>query len=159
MRRAVFPCALALALWLPSSAGAQARARPEADPGVKPNRLIDRAEVRVSRVELQAGATRSVHAHDDVHFHLWVPLTGTLEFTMGSDAPVAAASGQAFFLKRGTRHGFRNVGTTPAAVLEVFVKDDPAKAGGTLDPAGALALALMSLERAERGDAIKPGAP
>jgi quercetin dioxygenase-like cupin family protein len=145
MRRAIFPCALLLALWLPSPAYAQAGAQPEADPGVKPNRLIDRAEVRVSRVELQAGATRSVHAHTDVHFHLWVPLTGTLEFTMGSDPPVAAASGQAFFLKRGTRHGFRNAGTTPAAVLEVFVKDDPAKADRNLDAAGALALGLAAL--------------
>jgi hypothetical protein len=38
----------------------------EADPGVRPIRLIDRAEIRVSRVEIQAGATRRVHQHDDV---------------------------------------------------------------------------------------------
>src|SRR4051812_44620862 len=37
----------------------------EADPGVRPTRMIDRAEVRASRVEVQAGATRRVHTHDD----------------------------------------------------------------------------------------------
>ena len=36
---------------------------------------------------------------------------------------MAAASGQAFFIEKGTPHGFRNVGDTPAAVLEIFVKD------------------------------------
>jgi mannose-6-phosphate isomerase-like protein (cupin superfamily) len=152
MRRAAFAGALALALWLPSLAAAQARAQGEADPGIKPNRMIDRAEVRVSRVEIQPGATRRVHAHNDVPFHLWVPMTGTLEITIGSDAPVAAAPGQAFFLKRGTPHGFRNVGTTPAAVLEVFVKDGAATAdrGQRHDDLTALALGVAALER-EKG--------
>jgi quercetin dioxygenase-like cupin family protein len=109
----------------------------EADPGVRPTRLIDRAEVRVSRVEIQPGATRRVHTHDDVAYHLWIPVEGTLQLTMGSDAPVAAASGQAFFLKRGTPHGFKNAGATPAAVLEIFVKQT-ATAGGQ-DPPGAIA--------------------
>jgi hypothetical protein len=38
------------------------------NPGVTPVRQIDRAEVRVTRVELQPGAVRSVHAHDDVGY-------------------------------------------------------------------------------------------
>ena len=29
----------------------------------------------------------------------------------------------AFFIEKGTPRGFRNVGDTPAAVLEIFVKD------------------------------------
>ncbi len=94
----------------------------EADPGVRPFRLIDRDEIRVSRVELQPGAVRSVHVHDDVEYHVWAPVVGTLEITVGSDAPVAAVPGQAFFMKRGTLHGFRNTGATPAAVIEIFVK-------------------------------------
>jgi quercetin dioxygenase-like cupin family protein len=144
-RRAMVAGVLAVALWLPSLAAAQGGG----DPGIKPNRMIDRAEVRVSRVEIQPGATRRVHTHDDVPFHLWVPMTGTLEITIGSDAPVAAAPGQAFFLKRGTPHGFRNVGTTPAAVLEVFVKDGAAKADRSQrhDELAALALGLATLER------------
>lgn len=94
----------------------------EADPGVRPVRLIDRDEIRVSRVELQPGAVRKVHAHDDVEYHVWAPVAGTLEITIGSDAPKAAAPGQAFFMKKGTPHGFRNTGSTPAAVFEIFVK-------------------------------------
>lgn len=94
----------------------------EADPGVRPVRLIDRDEIRVSRVELQPGAVRAVHAHDDVEYHVWAPVTGSLEITIGKDAPKAAAPGQAFFMKKGTLHGFRNTGSSPAAVFEIFVK-------------------------------------
>jgi quercetin dioxygenase-like cupin family protein len=152
MRRATISAAVALAVWLPSPGFAQAGAQGEPDPGVKLNRLIDRAEVRVSRIEIQPGASRSVHKHDDVPFHLWVPLSGTLQLTMGSEAPVTAASGQAFFLKRGTLHGFKNTGTTPAAVLEVFVKDGAPNAARDGDALGALALGLAALER-EKGHA------
>lgn len=93
-----------------------------------PVRQIDRAEVRVTRVELQPGAVRSVHQHDDVRFHLFIPVEGKLELTIGSAKPVEAMPGQAFFMERGTPHGFRNVGSTPAAVMEVFVKDTGATA-------------------------------
>ena len=116
---------------------AQPPAAGEADPGVRPTRLIDRAEIRVSRVEIQAGATRRVHAHDDVEYHVWVPLDGSFQIRIGSDAPVAAKAGQAFFLKRGTPHGFKNVGTTAGAVMEIFVKQTTAAA----DVAAWLALA------------------
>src|SRR5262252_3000174 len=86
----------------------QVRAQaPAANEGVNPVRLIDRAEVRVSRVEVAPGAVRCVHTHDDVRFHLWIPVSGKLEVTIGSAKPVEAASGQAFFLERGTPHGFK----------------------------------------------------
>ena len=102
---------------------AQAPATNSANPGVNPVRLMDRQEVRVSRVEIAPGAVRTVHTHDDVRFHLWVPISGKLEITIGSAKPVEAQSGQAFFMQKGTPHGFKNIGSTPAAVLEVFVKD------------------------------------
>jgi quercetin dioxygenase-like cupin family protein len=112
---------------------AQAPAAPqvtaEADPGVRLTRLIDRAEVRLSRIELQPGAVRRVHAHDDVEYHLWVPIAGNLEITIGADPPVAATGGQAFFMKRGTSHGFRNAGATPAALFEIFIKTTTTAAG------------------------------
>jgi quercetin dioxygenase-like cupin family protein len=98
------------------------------DPGVRLNRLIDRDEIRVSRIDLQPGAVRSVHAHDDVEYHVWAPVEGTFEITIGPDKPVVARPGQAFFMKRGTRHGFRNAGATPAAVFEIFVKKSIASA-------------------------------
>jgi quercetin dioxygenase-like cupin family protein len=93
------------------------------DPGVTPVRLMDRSEIRISRVDVQPGAVRSVHTHDDVKFHVWLALTGRLELTIGSAKPVLAAEGQAFFMQKGTPHGFRNVGTTPATVMEIFVKE------------------------------------
>ncbi len=118
----------------------------EADPGVRPTRLIDRAEIRVSRVELQAGAVRSVHAHDDVEYHVWVPLEGRLEITIESGSPTVAEAGQAFFLMRGTSHGFRNLGTTAAAVMEIFVKQS--SVGASLDAVKELGevLALITME-------------
>ena len=96
------------------------------DPGVTPVRLMDRPEIRISRVDVQPGAVRGVHRHDDVKFHVWLALTGKLEVTIGSAKPVLAAEGQAFFMQKGTPHGFRNVGTTTAAVMEIFVKTDVA---------------------------------
>src|SRR5215203_2094002 len=111
-----------------------AQAAGEADPGVRPVRLIDRDEIRVSRVELQPGAVRRVHAHDDVEYHVWAPVSGTLEITIAQDPPKAATAGQAFFLKRGTMHGFRNTGQTPASVFEIFVKRSTTAADMTQPP-------------------------
>src|SRR5215831_5754313 len=106
-------------------AGAQQPAA-SPDPGVKPVRLMDRPEIRVSRVELQPGAVRSMHEHQDAKFHVWVALAGNLEFTMGSAKPAAAPIGQAYFMQKGTMHGFRNAGTTPGAAMEIFVKEGAA---------------------------------
>ena len=119
----------------------------EADPGVRPFRLIDRDEIRVTRVELQPGAVRSVHAHDDVEYHVWAPVSGTLEITIGTEAPKSATAGQAFFMKKGTRHGFRNTGTTPAAVFEIFVKRSTASASVMDEREVAGLLAALSTNR------------
>ena len=129
MRSCAIVPVLSVALLYVVQVSAQAPAANNANEGVNPVRLIDRSEVRVSRVEIAPGAVRSVHTHDDVRFHLWIPVSGKIEITIGSAKPVEAASGQAFFMEKGTPHGFKNVGTTPAAVLEVFVKDGSATAG------------------------------
>src|SRR5215208_5225596 len=119
MRPSLVTLGILLATLIIRPAIAQTPAQqPEADPGVRPIRMIDRDEVRASRIEIAAGATRRVHQHDDVLYHLWIPIGGTLQITIGSDPPVTATSGQAFFMKRGTPHGFKNIGTTPAAALE-----------------------------------------
>lgn len=130
-RRAALSGAALIALtWFaplasPFHVSAQAPRQPtpgEADPGVRPTRLIDRDEIRVSRIDLAPGAVRAVHAHDEVEYHVWTPVDGTFEITIGSDAPLPAKPGQAFFMKKGTRHGFRNTGTTAGSVFEIFVK-------------------------------------
>jgi len=127
MRRLAGTFALVGSIFL-APAAAQTQAPGEADPGVRPTRLIDRAEIRVSRVEVQAGATRRVHTHDDVEYHVWVPLEGSFQITIGSEPPAAAKAGQAIFMKRGTPHGFKNVGSTAGAVMEIFVKQSTAAA-------------------------------
>jgi quercetin dioxygenase-like cupin family protein len=127
MRRAILCVAAMAALFcLPlfdSMALAQAPARNQPDPGVSPTRLMDRPEVRVTRVVVQPGATRSTHEHNDVLYHLFIPVSGQLELTIGSAAPVEAVPGQAYYMAKGTPHGFKNTGSTPAMIMEVFVKD------------------------------------
>jgi quercetin dioxygenase-like cupin family protein len=104
-------------------AAATARQAPAApDRGVQPVRLIDRDEVRVTRVELEPGAVRSIHAHTDVLYHLWIPLGDNLRLTTGTTV-VDAKLGEAYFMANGTAHGFANVGRSPSAAMEVFVKD------------------------------------
>lgn len=119
---------ISVALLYVVQVSAQPPASSGANQGVNPVRLMDRQEVRVSRVGVAPGAVREVHTHDDVRFHLWIPISGQLEITIGSAKPVEATSGQAFFMEKGTPHGFRNIGTTPATVMEIFVKDGSATA-------------------------------
>jgi len=128
MRASAIAAAVSVALLYGGQVSAQTPAANSANQGVNPVRLMDRPEVRVSRVEIAPGAVRSVHSHDDVRFHLWIPVSGRLEITVGSGKPVEAGSGQAFFMEKGTPHSFRNIGGTPATVLEIFVKDSPATA-------------------------------
>jgi quercetin dioxygenase-like cupin family protein len=144
MRQYVGAMGVVLTLLAGRSVVGQIQATGEADPGVRPTRMIDRAEVRVSRVEIQAGATRRMHAHDDVEYHLWIPVEGTLQITIGSEAPVTALAGQAFFMKRGTSHGFKNIGSTPGAALEIFVKQATTARGQD-------ALSALAPELAARG--------
>jgi quercetin dioxygenase-like cupin family protein len=104
-------------------AQAPATAKKVIDGGVSPIRLIDRPEVRVIRTEIQPHTTRAVHTHDDVKFHLFLPLTPGLELTIGSDKPVMTEPGQAYFIMKSTPHTFRNTTGTLAMTYEVFVKD------------------------------------
>jgi quercetin dioxygenase-like cupin family protein len=90
--------------------------------GVSNVALLDRPEVRVLRVDVQPGGVRNVHTHDDTLFHLFIPVSGGARFEVEPDKPVDLATWQAQFIKGGTRHGFKNTGTTTATVIEVFVK-------------------------------------
>jgi mannose-6-phosphate isomerase-like protein (cupin superfamily) len=113
--------------------------------GYAPVPLWDRPDVRASRVEIKPGGNRAIHQHDDVKFHLFIPLTGTMEITIGSDKPVAAPVGQAFYIKGGTPHGFRNLGSTSASAMEIFVKNGASTA--SLDALGALVANLRTAPR------------
>jgi quercetin dioxygenase-like cupin family protein len=134
-----------VAMLISSLAWAQAPAATKKglEKGVNPVRLMDRAEVRVLRTELQPGITRGSHKHDDVRFHLFLPLTAGIELTVGDEKPVMAEVGQAYFILKGTPHGFRNTGTITAMAYEVFVKDSPAAVAGKNDALSAV-LALLA---------------
>lgn len=110
--------------------------------GYAPVRLWDRGDVRAARVEMKPGANRAIHQHDDVKFHLFIPLTGKLQITIGSDKPVDAPVGQAFYIKGGTPHGFRNLGSTPGSAMEIFVKKEASAA--SLNALGALVAGLQN---------------
>ena len=109
--------------------------------GYTPFRLWERPGVRATRVEIKPMATRAMHQHDDVRFHLFIPLAGRLELTVGSDKPVDAPVGQAFYIQGGTLHGFRNPDSTPAMVMEIFVMDGST---ASLDALGALMAAVQT---------------
>src|ERR1700690_3454924 len=117
---------------------------PTKDPGVARAVLISKPTVGVDvlRVELQVGSARSIHQHDDVKFHLFLPLKGSIELTVG-DKKIAAAIGQAYFIETGTPHGFKNTGSTPAAGFEVFIREPKPAAGiGPTAEGDALAVAM-----------------
>ena len=139
MRKTLFAMVVIL---VSSMAHAQAPAATKKglDKGVTPVRLLDRAEVRVLRTELQPGITRSIHTHDDVKFHLFLPLTSGIELTIGSEKPVMTEPGQAYFIMKSTPHGFRNTGTTTAMAYEVFLKEGVAAAAAGKNLSTVLAL-------------------
>jgi quercetin dioxygenase-like cupin family protein len=113
---------------------------PTQDAGVARAVLLDKPQVRVLRVEIQAGATRKMHTHDDVRFHLFLPITGAIEFTNGTEK-TAAVPGQVFYMDKGTLHGFRNTGTSVAMAFEVFIRD-AAPTANNRNEMDALALAM-----------------
>ena len=112
--------------------------------GYAPTRLWERPDVRATRVDLKPMATRAVHQHDDVKFHLFVPLTGKLQITIGSEKPVDAPVGQAFYIKGGTPHSFRNLASAPASAMEIFVLNGST---ASLDSLGALVAGLQASGR------------
>jgi mannose-6-phosphate isomerase-like protein (cupin superfamily) len=126
----------------PSKGGDAEKEAARAAQGYAPVRLWELPDVRAARVEMKPGANRAIHQHDDVKFHLFIPLTGKLQITIGSEKPVDAPVGQAFYIKGGTPHGFRNLGSTPGSAMEIFVKSGASTA--SLDAVGALVAGLQT---------------
>jgi quercetin dioxygenase-like cupin family protein len=98
------------------------------DPGVNFLVVVDNAHVRVLQVTLQPGAVRRNHVHNDVTFHMMVPVTGSLELTVEKDPVITAVPGQAYYMMKGQNHGFANKGSAPVQVIELFIKPDPGAA-------------------------------
>ena len=121
---------LVFVLWISSAVAQSPGAKPlvlnpiaaTSGTGVSNAALLDRPEVRVLRVDVQPGGVRNIHTHDDTQFHLFIPVSGGALFELEPDKPVDLATWQAQFIKGGTRHGFKNTGTSTATVIEVFVR-------------------------------------
>jgi len=91
------------------------------DPGVHFVVVVDNPQVRVLQVTLQPGAVRRQHVHNDVTFHMLVPVTGSLELTVENDV-ITTVPGQAYYMKKGQPHGFTNKTAAPVQVIELFIK-------------------------------------
>ena len=96
------------------------------DPGVNFLVVVDNPHVRVLQVTLQPGAVRRPHVHNDVTFHMMVPVTGALELTVEKDPVITAVPGQAYYMVKGQTHGFTNKTAAAVQVIELFIKPDPA---------------------------------
>jgi mannose-6-phosphate isomerase-like protein (cupin superfamily) len=90
--------------------------------GVSNAVLLGQPEVRTVRVVVDAGGTRVMHAHNDVKFHLFVPITGAMTLDLEGGQSVLVTPWQPYYMKGGTQHGFRNTGSSPVDIIEVFVR-------------------------------------
>src|ERR1700690_2623639 len=73
--------------------GQAARAQVGGLQGVAPVRQIDRTDVRVSDVGIEVGGVRATHTPPESVYHLFIPLSGKFELTIGNDPPIIAVSG------------------------------------------------------------------
>ena len=90
--------------------------------GVSNAVLRDQPEVRAARVVVEPGGTRAMHSHDDVKFHLFVPITDAMTLNLEGASSVVVPAWQPYYMKTGTRHGFQNSGSTSVEIMEIFIK-------------------------------------
>ena len=104
------------------------------DPGVNFLNVVENPHVRVLQVTLQPGAVRRPHVHNDVTFHMLVPITGSLELTVEKDPVVTTVPGQAYYMVKGQTHSFTNKTAAAVQVIELFIKPDPGTVPRRLRP-------------------------
>lgn len=90
--------------------------------GVSNAVLRDQPEVRALRVVVEPGGIRAMHSHDDVRFHLFVPMTGEMTLNLEGAPSVSVAPWQPYYMKAGTKHGFKNTGSSPVEIMEIFIR-------------------------------------
>jgi quercetin dioxygenase-like cupin family protein len=119
------------------------------DPGVNFLNVVENPHVRVLQVTLQPGAVRRPHVHNDVTFHMLVPITGSLDLTVEKEPVVTTVPGQAYYMTKGQVHSFTNKTGAAVQVIELFIKPDP----------GAVAAPAPSATAAAPAAAPAPTAP
>jgi len=122
------------------------------DPGVNFLNVVENPHVRVLQVTLQPGAVRRPHVHNDVTFHMLVPITGSLELTVEKDPVVTTVPGQAYYMVKGQTHSFTNKTAAAVQVIELFIKPDP----GAVAPAAAAPAAPTAAAPAAPAPATPP---
>jgi quercetin dioxygenase-like cupin family protein len=131
------PAAPAPATAKPAGGGQRVGQTGNPDPGVNFLNVVENPHVRVLQVTLQPGAVRRRHVHNDVTFHMLVPVTGALELTVEKDPVITAVPGQAYYLVKGQTHGFTNKTAAAVQVIELFIKPDPGAGAPAPDAAAA----------------------
>src|SRR5205814_7230039 len=66
--------------------------------------MRDQPEVRAVRVVVEPGGMRAIHAHTDVKFHLFVPITAAMTLNLDGDPSAVVPAGQPDYMNAGTRH-------------------------------------------------------
>lgn len=84
--------------------------------------VMDRPLFRVLRDWAEPGATRIMHSHPGVTYHVFTLLTGQLTLTIEGQEPIEVKAGDAVDVPAGARHTFTNKGTVTATIVEVFGK-------------------------------------
>jgi len=109
----------------PAAGGQKVGQTGNPDPGVNFLNVVENPHVRVLQVTLQPGAVRRPHVHNDVTFHMLVPINGSLELTVEKDPVVTTVPGQAYYMVKGQTHSFTNKSAAAVQVIELFIKPDP----------------------------------
>jgi quercetin dioxygenase-like cupin family protein len=94
----------------------------EGNIGISNSVLREQDEVRSLRVVVEPGGTRIIHAHSDLQFHLFVPISGPMELNLEGRPTVVVQPWHTYFLEEGTRHGFHNPSSTAVEIMEIFVR-------------------------------------
>jgi len=84
--------------------------------------LRDQQDIRVIRVVVEPGGKRAMHAHTDVKFHMFVPISAAMVVDLDGGQTVDVPAWQPYYMKAGTQHGFHNTGSSPVEIMEIFVK-------------------------------------
>jgi quercetin dioxygenase-like cupin family protein len=90
--------------------------------GVSNAVLRDQPEVRAVRVVVEPGGKRAMHAHTDVKFHLFVPISAPMTLDLEGGQSVNVPAWQPYYMKAGTQHGFRNTSAAAVEIMEIFIR-------------------------------------
>ena len=105
-----------------AQAPAQRQGRDAADTAA-PVTLIENAQTRIVRVNIEPNSTRSMHSHDDMLWHVFVTMDAPIVLTIkGQEQRVELAPWQTHFFKGGTVHSITNPNGRYVQFLEFFAK-------------------------------------